>query len=31
VVFHDGVRIQEWDGYFDHPEFHRITVDTTCP
>jgi glucan 1,3-beta-glucosidase len=28
VVFHDGFRIREWDGYFDDPEFERIIVDT---
>jgi glucan 1,3-beta-glucosidase len=28
IVFHDGFRIREWDGYFDDPEFQRIIVDT---
>ena len=28
IVFHDGFRIREWDGYFNDPEFQRITLDT---
>ena len=28
IVFHDGFRLREWDGYFDQPEFQRIIVDT---
>lgn len=28
IVFHDGFRIREWDGFFTSPEFERIVVDT---
>ena len=28
IVFHDGFRIREWDGYFNDPEFQGIIVDT---
>jgi glucan 1,3-beta-glucosidase len=28
VVFHDGFRIREWDGFFSGPPFERIVVDT---
>ena len=28
VVFHDGFRIREWDGFFSSPQFERIIVDT---
>jgi glucan 1,3-beta-glucosidase len=28
VVFHDGFRIREWDGFFSSPQFERVVVDT---
>jgi glucan 1,3-beta-glucosidase len=28
IVFHDGFRIREWDGFFDNPDFEGIVVDT---
>ncbi len=28
IVFHDGFRIREWDGFFSSPQFERIIVDT---
>jgi hypothetical protein len=28
IVFHDGFRIREWEGFFTSPEFERIVVDT---
>ena len=28
IVFHDGFRIREWDGFFTSPQFERIIVDT---
>lgn len=28
IVFHDGFRIREWDGFFTRAEFERIVVDT---
>jgi glucan 1,3-beta-glucosidase len=28
IVFHDGFRIREWDGFFTSPPFERIIVDT---
>ena len=28
IVFHDGFRIREWDGFFTKPEFERVVVDT---
>ena len=28
IVFHDGFRIREWDGFFTSPQFGRIIVDT---
>ena len=28
IVFHDGFRIREWDGFFTRPDFERIVLDT---
>lgn len=28
IVFHDGFRIREWDGFFTSPPFEQIIVDT---
>jgi glucan 1,3-beta-glucosidase len=28
IVFHDGFRIREWDGFFTSPQFEQIIVDT---
>ena len=28
IVFHDGFRIREWDGFFTGPDFERIVLDT---
>ena len=28
IVFHDGFRIRDWDGFFSSPQFERIIVDT---
>jgi glucan 1,3-beta-glucosidase len=28
VVFHDGFRIEEWNGYFTAPDFKNVVLDT---